>query len=227
MIATELEVQQLTSTDIQDNVARTAAKPSSKASKADTPVRVFHHLPIKDIPVNGSTMCECGIRTRNCRRHGSKYFCEHGQSKYRCRECGTGHCQHGRQKHSCRECGTGICEHGLQKQKCKECGNGHCQHGRQKHQCRECGTTGPLTTADTEAAIAFFGGGGGASGPIVGTASVGRHGTKRQAVGSEQHLCAKRGSPSETWECSVCTLINDKPLAPVCVACGSGRWIQA
>jgi hypothetical protein len=31
--------------------------------------------------------------------------------------------------------------------------------------------------------MAFFsGGGGGASGPIVGTASVGRHGTKRQAV---------------------------------------------
>jgi hypothetical protein len=88
-----------------------------------------------------------------------------------------------------------------------------------------------LTTADREAAIAFFGGGGGgASGPIVGTASAGRHGTKRQAVGSEQHLCAKRGSPSETsetWACGVCTLFNDKPLAPVCVACGSWRWIQA
>jgi hypothetical protein len=53
MIATELEVQQLTSTDIQDNVARTAAKPSSKASKADTPVHVLHSIPIKDIPVNG------------------------------------------------------------------------------------------------------------------------------------------------------------------------------
>jgi hypothetical protein len=46
---------------------------------------------------------------------------------------------------------------------------------------------GTLTTADREAAIASFsGGGGGASGSIVGTASVGRHGTKRQAVGSEQ-----------------------------------------
>jgi hypothetical protein len=47
-----------------------------------------------------------------------------------------------------------------------------------------------------------------------------------QAVGSEQHLCAKRGSPSETsetWACSVCTLVNDKPLAPVCEACGSRR----
>jgi hypothetical protein len=41
-----------------------------------------------------------------------------------------------------------------------------------------------LTTADREAAIAYLGGGaGGASGPIVGTASAGRHGTKRQAVG--------------------------------------------
>jgi hypothetical protein len=56
-----------------------------------------------------------------------------------------------------------------------------------------------LTTADREAALAFFGGG--ARGPLVGTASAGRHGTKRQAVGSEQHLCcAKRGSPSETSE---------------------------
>jgi hypothetical protein len=45
MIATELEVLRLTSTDIQDNVARAAAKPS-KASKADTPVHVFHPLPI-------------------------------------------------------------------------------------------------------------------------------------------------------------------------------------
>jgi hypothetical protein len=43
-----------------------------------------------------------------------------------------------------------------------------------------------LTTADREAAIASFsGGGGGVGGPIVGAASVGRHGTKRQAVGSE------------------------------------------
>ena len=88
MLATELEVQQLTSTDIQDNVARTAAKPSSKASKADTPVHVFHPLLIKDIPVNGSTMCECDIRTRNCRTHGSKYFCRHDRKKHRCKECG-------------------------------------------------------------------------------------------------------------------------------------------
>jgi hypothetical protein len=71
--------------------------------------------------------------------------------------------------------------------------------------------------------MGFFGAGaGGASGPIVGAASAGRHGTKRQAVGSEQHLCAKRGSPSETsetWACSVCTFVNLKPLAPVCLAC--------
>jgi hypothetical protein len=34
-----------------------AAAQPSKASKADTPVDVFHPFPIKYIPVNGSTMC--------------------------------------------------------------------------------------------------------------------------------------------------------------------------
>jgi hypothetical protein len=107
MIATELEVLRLTSTDIQDNVARAAAQPS-KASKADTPVHVLHLLPIKDIPVNGSTMCECGIRTRNCKTHGSKYFCEHGRNKSQCKDCGAGqHCEHGRRKSYCKDCGTG------------------------------------------------------------------------------------------------------------------------
>jgi hypothetical protein len=45
--------------------------------------------------------------------------------------------------------------------------------------CTLCGTgdSAAPTLADREAAIAFFGGGaGGASGPIVGTASAGRHG---------------------------------------------------
>jgi hypothetical protein len=78
---------------------------------------------------------------------------------------------------------------------------------------------------DRETAIAFFGGGaGGASGPIVGsTAFAGRPGTKRLAVGNEQHPCAKRGPPSKTWVCSVCTLINHMPLAAVCLVCSSTK----
>jgi hypothetical protein len=34
---------------------------------------------------------------------------------------------------------------------------------------------------------------------------------------------ALRGSASETWVCSVCTLVNHKALAPVCVVCCSRR----
>jgi hypothetical protein len=153
--------------------------------------------------------------------------CIVGRRASQCKDCGTGHCVHGRQKSQCNKCGTGTCVHGRRKSRCTSCGTGTCEHGRQKIQCASCGTGGVPTTADIEAAIAFFGGGaGGASGPIVGTASVIRHGTKRQAVGSEQQLCAKRGPPSETsetWACSVCTFVNDKPLAPVCVVCGSWR----
>jgi hypothetical protein len=61
-----------------------AAAQSSKASKADTPVHVFHPFPIKYIPVNGSTKCCCGRRTRDCKTHGRKYFCEHGRQKSMC-----------------------------------------------------------------------------------------------------------------------------------------------
>ena len=72
MMAHELEVLRLTSTDHQGDVVMAAAQPS-EASKADTPVHVFHPFHFKDIKVNGSTMCECGIRTRsNCKTHGSK-----------------------------------------------------------------------------------------------------------------------------------------------------------
>ena len=85
MFATELEVLRLTSTDHQDNVAMAAAQPS-KASKADTPVHVFHPFRIKYIPVNGSTMCGHGTRTRNFKIHGSKYFCEHSRQKSQCKE---------------------------------------------------------------------------------------------------------------------------------------------
>jgi len=28
---------------------------------------------------------------------------------------------------------------------------------------------------------------------------------------------------SGSWECSACTLVNEKPLAPVCEACGSPK----
>ena len=51
----------------------------------------------------------------------------------------TVYCQHGRSKSKCRDCGTGYCQHGRQQEsKCKDCGTGHYQHGRQKGQCKDC-----------------------------------------------------------------------------------------
>jgi hypothetical protein len=106
MIATELEALPLTSTDYQEDVVMAAAQPS-KASKAYTPVPVFHPHPYKEIPVNGSTKCCCGRRTRTCKTQGRKYFCEHGRQKSQCTSCGTGTCEHGRVKSQCTSCGTG------------------------------------------------------------------------------------------------------------------------
>lgn len=52
-------------------------------------------------------------------------LCEHGRTRYVCKECGgTGICEHGRQRSTCKDCGgTGICEHGRRRVVCKDCGN--------------------------------------------------------------------------------------------------------
>jgi photosystem II stability/assembly factor-like uncharacterized protein len=51
--------------------------------------------------------------------------CEHGKSKYRCKECGGNfYCTHGRRKTRCLEgCGgSAFCVlHGKRKDRCKEC----------------------------------------------------------------------------------------------------------
>lgn len=77
-----------------------------------------------------------------CREKKKKYLCEHGRSKYTCKECGGSQiCSHNRLKVQCKECkGTSICEHNRRKNECKECGGSSiCEHGRVKHICKECG----------------------------------------------------------------------------------------
>jgi len=69
----------------------------------------------------------------------TKYRCEHGASKYRCRDCGTGHCEHGNGKYCCAQCGTGRCEHGVAKFGCRVCTPALiCPHERWKVKCRVC-----------------------------------------------------------------------------------------
>jgi hypothetical protein len=67
--------------------------------------------------------------------------CEHGKTKYYCKDCGgKGICEHGKQKSRCKECnGSEICEHDKRKAYCKNCnGNAYCEHGKQKSRCKDC-----------------------------------------------------------------------------------------
>jgi hypothetical protein len=86
--------------------------------------------------------CEHGKRKDRCKECGGSAFCEHGRDKYCCKECGgNAFCQHGKRKDRCKECGgSAFCEHGKRKDGCKECGgNAFCEHGKWKSLCKECG----------------------------------------------------------------------------------------
>jgi hypothetical protein len=87
------------------------------------------------------TKYNCGFCSSECRAaKKAPQKCEHGRSKSKCKDCGTGYCEHGRQKDQCKECGTGRCEHGRKKTTCKDYATGYCEHERQKDQCKDCGT---------------------------------------------------------------------------------------
>ena len=80
-------------------------------------------------------------KTKNLKKRPKSGICEHGRTRYTCKECGGGGiCQHGRIRAACKECGGClICEHGRQRYLCKECGGkGICKHGLQRHHCKEC-----------------------------------------------------------------------------------------
>jgi len=49
--------------------------------------------------------------------------CEHGRTKYVCRDCGgSSICEHSRERSTCKDCdGSAICEHQRVKRKCKDC----------------------------------------------------------------------------------------------------------
>ena len=86
--------------------------------------------------------CEHGRRKYRCKECGGSSICQHGRIKSRCKECGGSQiCEHGREKSHCKECGgSQICEHGREKSKCKECGGSSiCEHGKQKVRCTQCG----------------------------------------------------------------------------------------
>ena len=75
----------------------------------------------------------------------SKYNCEHGKQKSRCKECGgCGLCEHNKIKSICKECGGGsICEHNKNKSVCKICGgSSFCVHGKSKRVCIDCEGSG-------------------------------------------------------------------------------------
>ena len=70
-----------------------------------------------------------------------KYYCEHGELKYRCSLCGGSQlCVHGRIKYNYRECfGSETCSHSKQKAFCIVCGGSQiCSHNKQKSQCKKC-----------------------------------------------------------------------------------------
>ena len=88
--------------------------------------------------------CEHGREKYRCKQCGGSQICEHGRHKSQCKECdGKAFCEHGKRKTDCRECGgTSICEHGRIKQTCRNCnGKAFCEHDKRKQQCRECGGT--------------------------------------------------------------------------------------
>jgi hypothetical protein len=118
--------------EIEMDVEMATAQPSKveeeERGQVDTPVVMVYAD--KKIQVSGSTRCDHGLRTRCCKTHGTKYFCEHGRQKHQCKECGTGYCHHNRQKYQCKECGTGYCIHGRQKLRCRDFGTGHALHPR-------------------------------------------------------------------------------------------------
>jgi len=75
----------------------------------------------------------------------SKYNCEHGISKYFCKQCGGSQiCIHNKNKGKCKECGgSQICIHNKQKPKCKDCkGSGICIHNKHKYTCIDCSGSG-------------------------------------------------------------------------------------
>jgi hypothetical protein len=82
------------------------------------------------------------IIATNKKKNTTKYICEHGKQKSRCKDCGgSGICKHNKHKAFCKECGgSQICQHNKIKSKCKECGGSElCEHGKQKSNCKECG----------------------------------------------------------------------------------------
>ena len=75
----------------------------------------------------------------------SKYNCEHGKQKSRCKECGGGGlCEHNKIKSICKECGgSSLCEHNKIKSICKDCGgSSFCLHGKRKRVCIVCEGSG-------------------------------------------------------------------------------------
>ena len=52
---------------------------------------------------------------------GTRWYCEHGRQKSRCRHCGgAGMCPHGRRKYVCHDCGgSDICRHDKRYSLCK------------------------------------------------------------------------------------------------------------
>jgi hypothetical protein len=90
--------------------------------------------------------CEHGRTRYSCRDCktlgiGGKGICEHNRERSRCRECGgTGVCEHGRRRRECTKCGgTGVCEHGQRRNRCIKCvGGSVCKHSKKRSKCREC-----------------------------------------------------------------------------------------
>ena len=62
---------------------------------------------------------------------GSRWLCDHGRERNRCKECGGASiCEDGRVRSQCKECGgASICEHGRERSVCKACGGSQiCEH---------------------------------------------------------------------------------------------------
>jgi hypothetical protein len=75
------------------------------------------------------------------RKHKKHKRCEHGRSKYECRDCGgSAFCMHDKRKTICHECGgSSLCKHQRVRTKCKDCkGVGICKHNRRKEICQDC-----------------------------------------------------------------------------------------
>ena len=86
--------------------------------------------------------CEHGKRKYRCKECSGSEVCEHKKSKYDCIDCkGSNRCEpHNKLKRNCVECnGSLICIHGNNKTRCKECsGSALCKHNKYKNFCKEC-----------------------------------------------------------------------------------------